>query len=74
VVLGGAALQSGNVTLRSWIERQAVLVAPGAQVRVLDVPPVAGALASALELAGAGPAAVARARDALRTAPTAAAT
>ena len=72
VVLGGAALQSGNVVLRSWIEDGARRVAPGAQVRVLDVPPVAGALASALELAGADADAVARARDALRATPTAA--
>jgi len=71
VVLGGAALQSGNLTLRSWIEEGALRVTPGAQVRVLDVPPVAGALASALELAGAGPDAVARARDALRPIPAA---
>ena len=71
VILGGAALQSGNATLRSWIEQQAVRVAPGAQIRVLDVPPVAGALASALELAGADRAAVDRARAALRNAVTA---
>jgi len=66
VVLGGAALQSGNLVLRSWIEERVAAVAPGASVRVLDVPPVAGALVSALELAGAEPAAVAQARDALR--------
>jgi len=72
VVLGGAALQSGNEVLRSWIEEGARGVAPGARVQVLDVPPVAGALASALELAGAGPEAIARARDALRATPIAA--
>jgi hypothetical protein len=36
--------------------------APAAQIHVLEVPPVAGALAAALELAGAPPDAALRAR------------
>jgi hypothetical protein len=41
-------------------------VAPNARIRVLDVAPVAGALAAALELAGATPDQAATARQELR--------
>ena len=73
VVLGGGALQAGNPVLDGWIRDRVAAVVPGAVVRVLDVPPVAGALAAALKLAGVD-ASTSRARAALRTVPTAAAT
>jgi N-acetylglucosamine kinase-like BadF-type ATPase len=70
VVLGGGVLQTANPVLMAQIGAGVAEVAPGAVLTVLDVPPVAGALASALELAGAGRAAIERARTALRPVPT----
>jgi N-acetylglucosamine kinase-like BadF-type ATPase len=69
VVLGGGTLQSGNGLLLHRIKSQLAAAAPGVVVRVLDVPPVAGALAKALELAGASVAAQDRARETLRQHP-----
>jgi N-acetylglucosamine kinase-like BadF-type ATPase len=66
VVLGGSALQAGNRVLLDHIAAGVAAGAPRARLRVLDVPPVAGALVAALELAGAGRDAVGRARTALR--------
>jgi N-acetylglucosamine kinase-like BadF-type ATPase len=65
VVLGGRLLQSGNRLLVDRIRERVTAVAPHAVVRVLDTPPVAGALAAALELAGASTAAQQRARTQL---------
>lgn len=65
VVLGGRLLQSGNQVLLDRIRRRVAAVAPHAVVRVLETPPVAGALATALELAGASTGAQARARTQL---------
>jgi N-acetylglucosamine kinase-like BadF-type ATPase len=62
VVLGGGTLQSGNGLLLRRVKSQLAAAAPGVVVRVLDVPPVTGALAEALELAGASVAAQHRAR------------
>ena len=70
VVLGGGTLQSGNGLLLHRIKSQLAAAAPGVVVRVLDVPPVTGALAEALELAGASVAAQDRARAALRRYPS----
>lgn len=65
VVLGGGLLQSGNGMLLDRIQARLLAAAPGITVRVLAIPPVAGALARALELAGASAEAQARAREAL---------
>lgn len=69
VVLGGGTLQSGNEILLCRIGSRLREYAPGVTLRVLDVPPVAGALAAALELAGACAAAHCRARGALTQRP-----
>ena len=66
VVLGGGTLQTGDPWVLGRITAGVTAVAPGAQVSVLDVPPVFGAVAEALHLAGARPAAQAKARAALR--------
>lgn len=66
VVLGGGTLQSGNGLLLDRIRSQLADAAPNAIVRVLDSPPVTGALAGALDLAGAPAAAQDRARQMLR--------
>jgi len=65
VVLGGRLLQSGNRVLLDRIRERIAAVTPRARLRVLDTPPVAGALASALELAGASAGAQERARKQL---------
>jgi N-acetylglucosamine kinase-like BadF-type ATPase len=65
VVLGGGTLQSGNEILLERVRSQLYRGAPAAVLRVLDVPPVAGALAGALDLVDASPAAHARARAAV---------
>jgi hypothetical protein len=62
VVLGGRVLQARDPLLMERIAAGVRAVAPAGRLRVLDVPPVAGALASALELAGAGPDEITRAR------------
>jgi N-acetylglucosamine kinase-like BadF-type ATPase len=65
VVLGGRLLQSGNRVLLDRVRDRVAAAAPDARLRVLDTPPVAGALATALELAGASPGAQERARSQL---------
>src|SRR6185503_13444831 len=69
VVLGGGTLQSGNGLLLQRIRSQLAAAAPDTVVRVLDVAPVTGALARALELAGAPVAVQDRASAALRLQP-----
>lgn len=66
VVLGGGTLQSGQQVLTERIETRLRQVAPRFRLRMLDVAPVVGALASALTLAGADSTAVVRARSQLR--------
>jgi N-acetylglucosamine kinase-like BadF-type ATPase len=66
VVLGGGTLQGGHACLLDRIDRGLHALAPAARISVLDVPPAYGAVVGALELAGAPPAALTRARDALR--------
>ena len=66
VVLGGGTLQTGDRGSSTGSPTGVRAVAPDAQVSVLDVPPVFGAVAEALHLAGARPAAQAKARAALR--------
>lgn len=53
VVLGGGTLQNDQVLLRDHISARLATEAPLALPRVLDVPPVAGALREALLTAGA---------------------
>jgi N-acetylglucosamine kinase-like BadF-type ATPase len=62
IVLGGGMLQAAHHLVLDRIERQVRTLAPRAQLCVLRVPPVSGALASALRLAGADEAAIARGR------------
>jgi N-acetylglucosamine kinase-like BadF-type ATPase len=62
LVLGGRVLQAEDSLVMNRIRIGLAAVAPAARIRVLDVAPVAGALASALELAGATSADVAEAR------------
>jgi N-acetylglucosamine kinase-like BadF-type ATPase len=66
VVLGGGTLQCGPPVLLDAIVAGLAEGAPGAVALVLDVRPVAGPVLEALELAGAGRAASATARSALR--------
>jgi N-acetylglucosamine kinase-like BadF-type ATPase len=65
VVLGGRLHQSGNRLLLNRIRERVSAVAPHAVVRVLDTLPVAGALATALDMAGASAGAQDRARSQL---------
>jgi N-acetylglucosamine kinase-like BadF-type ATPase len=68
VVLGGGTLQSGNGVLLDRIHTQLLAAAPNATLRVLGVPPVAGALVDALGMAGASPEAKRAARRAFTSA------
>jgi N-acetylglucosamine kinase-like BadF-type ATPase len=65
VVLGGGTLQTGHPPLLSRVTAAVTAVAPAAQVRVLDVPPVFGALAEAWAQLGATAAPLRRLRAAL---------
>jgi N-acetylglucosamine kinase-like BadF-type ATPase len=62
VVLGGSMLQAQDPLVMSRARIGITAVAPAAQLRVLDVPPVLGPLASALTIAGANAEAISRAR------------
>jgi N-acetylglucosamine kinase-like BadF-type ATPase len=64
VVLGGGVLTARNPQLMSGISRQLAEAAPAAEVRVIDVPPVAGAALLGLDHVNAPPAAAARLRAA----------
>ena len=64
VVLGGGVLTARNPLLMSGITRQLAAAAPAADVRVIDVPPVAGAALLGLDHVHAPPAATARLRTA----------
>jgi N-acetylglucosamine kinase-like BadF-type ATPase len=65
VVLGGGTLQNGHLLLRDHIRRRLAEEAPLALPRVLDVLPVAGAVAEALTAAGATESAQRRVRHAI---------
>jgi N-acetylglucosamine kinase-like BadF-type ATPase len=72
VVLGGGTLQNGQVLLHDHIRAQLADRAPLARPRILDVQPVAGAVAEALAEVGATDAAQHRVRQAIAgTAPPA---
>jgi N-acetylglucosamine kinase-like BadF-type ATPase len=64
VVLGGGVITARNPLLMSGITRQLTEAAPAAEVRVIDVPPVAGAALLGLDQVKAPPAAAARLRAA----------
>jgi N-acetylglucosamine kinase-like BadF-type ATPase len=69
VVLGGGLLESRDPLLLSAVERHLEEAAPGATVRVLDVPPVAGAALLGLDYVGAPTAPKLRLRGCYRPAP-----
>jgi len=64
VVLGGGVITARNPLLMTGITRQLAEAAPAARVRVIDVPPVAGAALLGLDHVHAPPAATARLRAA----------
>jgi N-acetylglucosamine kinase-like BadF-type ATPase len=64
VVLGGGVVTTRNQLLLSGITRQLAEAAPGAEVRVIDVPPVAGAALLGLDHVRAPAAASSRLRAA----------
>ena len=64
VVLGGGVVTARNPLLMSGITRQLAAAAPAAEVRVIDVPPVAGAALLGLDQVHAPPAAAASLRAA----------
>jgi N-acetylglucosamine kinase-like BadF-type ATPase len=64
VVLGGGVITARNPLLMSGITRQLAEAAPDAEVRVIDVPPVAGAALLGLDHVRAPAAAAARLRAA----------
>ncbi len=68
VVLGGGLLTARDPLLIGGIEAGLAEEAPGAAVRIIDVPPVAGAALLGLDRAGASPAAQARLRAAYASA------
>jgi N-acetylglucosamine kinase-like BadF-type ATPase len=64
VILGGGVITARNPLLMSGITRQLTEAAPAAEVRVIDVPPVAGAALLGLDQVHAPAAAAARLRAA----------
>jgi N-acetylglucosamine kinase-like BadF-type ATPase len=64
VILGGGVITAGNALLMDSILRQLAEAAPAAVVRVIDVPPVAGAALLGLDHVNAPAAAAARLRAA----------
>src|SRR4029077_13823518 len=68
VVLGGGVVTARNPLLMSGITRQLAAAAPAAEVRVIDVPPVAGAALLGLDHVHAPAGAAARLRAAHRIA------
>ena len=68
-MLGGGLLTARDPLLTGEIEARLAREAPGAVVRIIDVPPVAGAALLGLDQAGAGPDAQQRLRAAYLPAP-----
>ena len=64
VVLGGGVLTARDPQLIGWITERLAGQAPGAEVRVVGVPPIAGAALLGLDRAGAAPEAGRRLRAA----------
>ena len=67
VVLGGGVITARNPLLMSGITRQLAKAAPAAEVRVIDVPPVAGAALLGLDYVNAPAAAASRLRSSFET-------
>ena len=66
VVLGGSLMTARDPLLSQAISDQLATSLPGAEIRVVDVPPVAGAALLGLDHVGAAPAAAARLRESAR--------
>ena len=64
VVLGGGVLTARDPLLLGWITERLAAEAPGAELSVVQVPPIAGAALLGLDRAGAAPAAERRLRAA----------
>jgi len=62
VILGGSLMTARHPLLRGAIEDRLAETLPGAQVRIVDIPPVAGAALLGLDLVGAPPEAARRLR------------
>jgi hypothetical protein len=67
VVLGGSLMTARDPLLSQTISDQLTAGLPGAEIRIVDVPPVAGAALLGLDHVGAGPAAAAHLRESART-------
>jgi N-acetylglucosamine kinase-like BadF-type ATPase len=68
IVLGGGLLQAGDPLLSREVEARFAMEAPGATIRVADVPPVAGAALLGLDHVGVSPDAAQRLRQSFATA------
>jgi N-acetylglucosamine kinase-like BadF-type ATPase len=68
VVLGGSLMTARDPLLSHAISDQLAVAIPGAEIHVVDVPPVVGAALLGLDHVGASPAAAARLRECARTA------
>jgi N-acetylglucosamine kinase-like BadF-type ATPase len=64
VILGGGLMTARDPLLTGWITERLTAEVPGAQLRIVDVPPVIGAALLGLDRSGAGPAAEQRLRAA----------
>jgi N-acetylglucosamine kinase-like BadF-type ATPase len=62
VVLGGSLLTARDCLLAGWVTERLAAAAPAAAVRVVDIPPIAGAALIGLDYTGAGAAARQRLR------------
>ena len=67
VVLGGSLMTARDPMLSQAISDQLATSLPGAEIRVVDVPPVVGAALLGLDHVGAAPAAAAQLRESART-------
>jgi N-acetylglucosamine kinase-like BadF-type ATPase len=68
VVLGGSLMTARDPLLSHAISDELAAAIPGAEIRVVDVPPVVGAALLGLDQVGASTAAAARLRECARTA------
>jgi hypothetical protein len=63
VVLGGSVVAARNKLLTTAITARLADSLPGCDVRIVDIPPIAGAALLGLDQVGAPPSAAARLRD-----------
>jgi N-acetylglucosamine kinase-like BadF-type ATPase len=66
VVLGGSVVTARNKLLTSAVTERLTASLPGSDVRIVDIPPIAGAALLGLDHVGAPPSAAARLRDGAR--------